>query len=65
MEYACGVKSETIKLDKIVPLRCASTSFLREEMLGGVLRVRLEYTSCVLEYDSSTPYRLNPLSIPA
>jgi len=63
MEYACGVKSETIKLDSIVSLRCAWTSFLSEEMLGCMLRVSLEYASRVSGYDTSIRYRLVSLSI--
>jgi hypothetical protein len=64
MEYACGVKSETIKLDSRVPLRCAWNSFLSEEMLGCMLRVSLEYASRVSGYDTPTRYRLDSLSIP-
>jgi len=64
MEYACGVKSKTIKLDSIVSLRCAWTSFQSEEMLGCILRVSLEYASRVSGYDTSTWYRLDSLSIP-
>jgi len=64
IEYACGVKSETINLDSIVALRCAGTSFLSEEMLGCILRVGLEYASRVSGYDPSTRYRLDSYSIP-
>jgi len=64
MEYACGFKSETIKLDSRVPLRCAWNSFLSEEMLGSMLRVSLEYASHVSGYDTPTRYRLDSLSIP-
>ena len=63
-EYACSVKSETIKLNRIVPLRCAWTSFRSEEMLGWILRVSLKYVSSVSGYDTSTRYRLDSLSIP-
>ena len=64
MEYACGVKSETINLDRRVDLRCAWTSFVSEEMLGWIHRVSLEYASRVSGYDASTRYRVNSLSIP-
>jgi len=63
MEYACGVKSETIKLDSIVPLRSAWTSFLSEEMLGCTLQVSLEYTSRVSRYATSPRCCLDSLSI--
>jgi len=64
MEYACGVKSETIKLDSIVPLRCAWTSFLSEEMLGCTLRISLDYARRVSGYNTSPWSRLDTLSIP-
>ena len=64
MEYTCSVKSGTIKLDSIVPLRCGWTSFLSEEMLSCMLRVSLVCASRVSGYDTSTRYRLDSLSIP-
>jgi hypothetical protein len=64
IEFACGVKSETINLDRRVKLRCTWTSFLSEEILGCILRVSLEYTSRVSGYDTSTWYCLDSLSIP-
>jgi len=63
IEYACGVISEMITLDRRVDLGCAWTSFLSEEILACILRVRLEYVSCVLGYDTSNRYRLDSLSI--
>ena len=62
--YACSVKSETIKLDRIVLLRCAWTSFLSEEMLSCTIRVSLEYASRISGYDTLTRSRLDCLSIP-
>jgi len=56
IEYACGVKSETITLVRRVDLRCAWTSFRREEILGCILPVRLGYASLDLGYDTSTRY---------
>jgi hypothetical protein len=64
IEYVCVVKSETIKLDHIVPLRCACTSLLSKEMLGSTLWVSLEYASCVSGYDISPRYRLDSPCIP-
>jgi hypothetical protein len=63
MEYACSVKSETIKLNRIVLLTCAWTSFLSKEMLSCTLCVSLEYASHISGYDTSTRYRLDCLSI--
>jgi hypothetical protein len=64
MEYTCGVKSETIKLVSIVPLRCAQTSFLSKDMLSCILRVCLEYVYRVSGYDTPTQYRLDSLQMP-
>jgi len=64
IEYACGVKSETINLDRRVDLKCAWTSFPREEILGWIVQVSLESASHVSGYDASTQYRLDTLSIP-
>jgi len=64
IEYACGVKSETINLDRRVDLRCAWISFLSEEILGCILWVCRDYASRVSGYDTSTGYRLDSLSIP-
>ena len=36
IEYACGVKSETITLDRRVDLRCAWTALLSEWILGCI-----------------------------
>ena len=63
IEYACGVKSETINLNRRVELRCARSSFLSAEILGWLYRVSLEYASRVSGYDASTRYRLDSLSI--
>jgi hypothetical protein len=64
-QYACSVKSETIKVNRIVYFRCGGTWFLSEEILGLILSVSLEYTRCVSGYDISTTYRIDSLSIPA
>jgi hypothetical protein len=64
MEYACGVKSETVKLDRRVPLRSAWTSFLSKVMLSCILRVSLEYASHILRYDTLIRYRIDSPSIP-
>jgi hypothetical protein len=64
MEYEWGVKSETIKLERIVLLRCSWTSFLSDEMLGCTIRVNQEYARRVSGYDTSTRYPLDCLSIP-
>ena len=60
----CNVKSETIKLNMRVDLRCTRTSFMREEILSCILQVSLEYVSCVSGYDTSTLYHSDSLSIP-
>jgi len=64
IEYACGVKSETINRERRVILRCAWTSFLSEEILGCMLWVSLQYASHVSGYDTSTRYCFYCLSIP-
>jgi len=64
MEYACCVKSETTKLDRMLPWWCAWTSFLNEEMLCCILRVSQVYASRVFGYDTSTGCRSDSLSIP-
>jgi len=64
IEYAWGVKSETINLDRRVDLRGAWISFLSEEILGGFLRGSLEYASRVSGYDTSTRSGIDSLSIP-
>jgi len=64
IEYACGVKFETIKLDRMVHLGWAGTSSLSEEIFGCMLRVSLEYPSRVLGYDTSIQYCLDSLSVP-
>jgi hypothetical protein len=63
MEYARGVTSETIKLDRIVLLRCARTVFQNEELLGCTIRVSLEYAGRVSGYNTSTRYHLDSISI--
>jgi len=63
IEYTCGVKSETIKLNRIVYLRCAWTSFLSNEILGCIFQVSLEYARCVEGYHISTGYRIDSHSI--
>jgi len=65
IEYACGVQSETINRDRRVDFSCAWTSFLSEEILGWILQVSLQHASRVSQYDTSTRYRLDCLSIPA
>jgi len=64
IEYACGVISQTIKLDWIVPWRCAWTSFVSKEILSCILQVSLEYVSCVSAYNTTTRSRWDSLSIP-
>jgi len=64
IEYACGVKSETINLDRWVNFRCTWASFLSEEILGCIHRVILEYASCISGYNLSTRYCSDRLSIP-
>ena len=64
IEYAWGVKSETVTLDRRVDLRCDWTWFLSDEIHGCILRVSLEYASRVLGYDTLSGYRLDSLSIP-
>ena len=64
IEYACGVKSETITLNKKVDLTFALISLLSEEILSGSLRVRLEFAGRIVGYDTSTRYRSDGLSIP-
>jgi len=59
IEYACGVKSETINLN-----RSAWISFLSEEILDCILQVSWEYASRVSGYDTSTWYGIDSLSIP-
>jgi len=63
IEYACGVKSETINLDRRVDLRCAWISFLSEEILGWIFRISLEYDSRVSGYDTSIRSGIDSLSI--
>jgi len=65
VDYGCGVNSETIKLDRMVPLRCARCELLCEKILGCIVGVSLRYASRSLEYDTSTRYRLDSLCIPA
>jgi hypothetical protein len=48
IEYACGVKSETIILDWRVDVRCARISLLSDEILSCVVRVSLEYASHIV-----------------
>jgi hypothetical protein len=64
LEYECSVISRTITLARRVHLRWAWISLLNEEMFSGIPRVRLESTSRVLEYDRSTQYHIESLSIP-
>ena len=64
IEYASGVKSETITPDRRVDLRCSWISSLSMEILGSILQVRLKYVSRVIGYDTATPYRWDSLSIP-
>jgi len=63
IKYAHSVKSETINLDRRVDLRRARMLFQSEETLGCILRVSLEYASCVFGYDTSTWYRWDTVSI--
>jgi len=58
IEYQCGVKSETINLNRRLDLSSAWIWFLSEEIFGCILRVSLKYVSCVFGYDTSTRYRL-------
>jgi hypothetical protein len=64
IEYACGVKSDTISLDRRVDLRWAWTSSLSEQRLSCILRISQVYMCGVSGYDTSTRYRLDSHSIP-
>jgi hypothetical protein len=61
IEYACGVKSETINLDRRVALRCAWVSFLSEEIFCCILQVSLECASPISWYNTPTGYGSNSL----
>jgi len=64
IEYVCSVKSEAIKLDRRVDLRCAWSVFPSKEIFGCILRVILQYASHVVGYDTSTRYRSDSRYIP-
>jgi hypothetical protein len=63
IEYACGVKYETITLNRKVGRSGALTSFLTEDIFGCVLQVSLEKASGVIGYYISTRYCLDSLGI--
>jgi hypothetical protein len=64
IEYAWGVKSETINLDRRVDLRSARGTFMSEELLCYFLWGCFEHMSCVSRYDISTQFDIDSRSNP-
>jgi len=63
IEYVCGVKSETISLNRRVDLRCVQTKFLSKEILDSIHQARFEFESCISGYIPLTQYRQDSLCI--
>lgn len=64
IEYACGVRPETIKIDRRVDLKCTWSSSLREEINSCIHRVSAEYVGRGLQNNTLTWHRWGSLAIP-